>query len=105
MNQKELAEEKLKGMLMAAGLPIKASYCTAEVCTILGIVDRTFWRLLAQYELDDRGRLKRPDCLDSFTLANNRRVIYHELVAFLERNNTYTRQFAIHPDQMALFAD
>lgn len=105
MNGRELAEEKLKGMLQAAGLPVKGSYCTSEVCRILGVVDRTIWRLFAKYERDEQGNLARPDCLNSFMLASNRRVAYPELVAFLERNNTYQRQNAVHPDQMALFAD
>jgi hypothetical protein len=105
MTQKELAEEKLKGMLTAADMPMKASYCTGEVCRIFGIVERTFWRLVAQYELDEQGRLKRPDCLNSFMLASNRRVAYPELVAFLVRNNTYTRQMAIDPNQMDLFPE
>lgn len=96
-------DEKLKRMLMAAGLPIKGSYCTSEVCQILGIVERTFFRLVSQYELDERGNLRRPDCLDSFMLASNRRVTFHELVTFLERNNSYQRQMAVHHDQMALF--
>jgi hypothetical protein len=105
MKPKRPAEEKLQLMLQVAGLPVKASYCTSEVCAILGIVERTFWRLLEKYELDESGAMRRPDCLDSFTLVNNRRVVYHELVSFLERNQTYTRQTAVHPDQLALFAD
>ena len=103
MTPKNHAEEKLKGMLAAAQLPVKGSYCTSEVCTILGIVERTFWRLLAQYERDDKGNLRRPDCLESFMLALNRRVTYPELVSFLERNNTYQRQNAVDPSQMGLF--
>lgn len=105
MTQHDQAEEKLKGMLAAAGLPVKGSYCTSEVCRILGIVERTFWRLLSQYERDEQGNLRRPDCLDSFMLSLNRRVSYPELVAFLARNNTYQRQNAVDPSQMALFAD
>jgi len=100
---RDAAEEKLLGMLQAAGLAVKGSYCTSEVCRIFGFVERTFWRLLAQYELDEQGRLARPDCLNSFTLASNRRVAYPELVAFLQRNNTYQRQNAIDPRQLALF--
>lgn len=103
MTARDLAEEKLKGMLLASGLAVKGSYCTSEVCRILGIGDATFWRLLAKYELDEKGQLRRPDCLNSFTLASNRRVAYPELIAFLERNNTYQRQNAIDPDQMRLF--
>lgn len=105
MTQNELAEQKLKGMLAASGLAVKGSYCTSEVCRIFGIVERTFWRLLAQYELDENGALLRPDCLNSFMLASNRRIAYPELVAFLERNNTYQRQNAIDPNQLALFTE
>jgi len=105
MKAKSQAEEKLLMMLQIAGLPVKASYCTSEVCAILGIGVATFWRLLDKYELDGGGRLLRPDCLDSFMLSSNRRVVYHELVSFLERNKTYTRQLASDPDQLALFAD
>lgn len=99
----ECAKERLNSMLRVAGLPVRASYCTSEVCKILGISDRTFWRLLHNYERNERGQLRRPDCLDSFTLGTNRRVPYNELVAFLVRNNTYQRQFAADPAQMALF--
>jgi hypothetical protein len=105
MTQKKPAEERLQQMLQVAGLPVKPSYCTSEVCSILGIGVATYWRLLAKYELDETGALRRPDCLDSFLLTNNSRVVYHELVAYLERNKTYTRQNAVDPDQMALFAD
>ena len=104
MTQLEQAEEKLKGMLAAAQLPRKASYNPGEVCTILGVVDRTFWRLLSQYERDERGTLRRPDCLDSIPLSRHRRVLYDELVAFMLRNNSYERAHAVHPDQMDLFA-
>jgi hypothetical protein len=105
MTQQELAEEKLKGMLKAAELPVKASYNPGEVCRILGVADRTFWRLVSQYERDERGNLRRPDCLDSYTITTHRRVHYGELVAFLYRNNTYERRNAVDPAQMALFAD
>lgn len=102
MTQLEYAEEKLKGMLAAAQLPRKASYNPGEVCKILGISESTFWRLLNQYERDERGNLRRPDCLDSTKLTSHRRVTFDELVAFLYRNNSYERAHAVHPDQMAL---
>lgn len=105
MTTHEQAEQKLKGMLQTSGLSAKGSYCTSEVCRLLGIGEATFWRLLAKYELNENGGLLRPDCLDSFTLASNRRVAYPELVAFLERNNTYQRQNAVDPNQLALFAE
>lgn len=104
MTQQELAEDKLKGMLRAAELPVKASYNPGEICRVLGIVERTFWRLLDKYERDELGNLRRPDCLDSITLSRHRRVLYDELVAFLFRNNSYERAHAVDPAQMDLFA-
>jgi hypothetical protein len=104
MTQKELAEEKLKGLLLIAELPRKPSYNPGEVCRILGVVERTFWRLLSKYERDERGTLRRPDCLDSITLSSHRRILYDELVAFLSRNNSYERAHAVDPAQMDLFA-
>lgn len=97
------SEKLLRDMLAAAGLPVRGSYRPGEVCAILGISESTFWRLLANYERDEKGALRRPDCLDSFTLSLNRRVTFTELAEFITRNNTYQRQNAIHPAQMALF--
>uniref|UniRef100_C6E6S7 Putative cytoplasmic protein n=1 Tax=Geobacter sp. (strain M21) TaxID=443144 RepID=C6E6S7_GEOSM len=96
-------EEKLKGMIQAAELPVRGSYRRGEVCAILGIGDASFWRLLNRCERDDQGQMVHPDCLDSFELRSQRRVTYTELVAFLTRNNSYTRQHAVDPRQMALF--
>lgn len=86
------AENTLKAALAALDLPIRGSYCPGEVCAILGISDSTFWRLLRHYERDERGNLRRPDCLVSFTLALNRRVSYLELVDFIRRNDEYQRK-------------
>lgn len=103
MTQREQAEEKLKGMLAAAQLPVRGSYRSGEVCCILGIGVATFWRLVNKCERNERGNLLVPDCLDSFMLRQQRRVHYSELVEFLARNNSYQRQNAVHPDQMGLF--
>ncbi|WP_298434514.1 DNA-binding protein [Geobacter sp.] len=100
---RETAEKLLREMLAAAGLPVRGSYRPGEVCAILGIGDRTFWSLIQRYERDERGALRRPDCLDSFMLSSNRRVTYAELTDYLCRNQTWQRQNAIHPDQMHLF--
>ncbi len=100
------SEIKLKEMLTQAGLPVKASYRPGEVCKILGISARTFYRLTERYEKDaDTGNPVRPDSLDSYMISTNRRVRYSELVAFLHRNNTYRRQNALHeiPGQLDLF--
>ncbi|MDD2862770.1 MAG: hypothetical protein PHI71_17130 [Acidiphilium sp.] len=94
------SEEKLKGMLAAAGLPARGSYRFGEVCIILGIGRSTFWRLVNRFEKDEAGRIVHPDCLDSIMLRSQRRVTYSELVAFLTRNNSYTRQNAVDPKQM-----
>jgi hypothetical protein len=99
------SEEKLKGMLAAAGLPARGSYRSGEVCTILGIGPATFWRLVNRFEKDEFGQLLHPDSLDSIMLRLQRRVTYSELVAFLTRNNSYTRQNAVDPKQMGLFED
>jgi len=99
----QAAEDKLKGMLRAAGLPMKGSYRRNEVMTILSISKRTFWRLLTRCERDEEGLLVYPDCLDSFSIRRERRVSYMELIDFLARNNSYTRANAVDPKQMRLF--
>lgn len=91
------AENTLKSALAALNLPIRGSYRPGEVCAILGIGDASFWRLIRKYERDERGNLRRPDCLASFTLANNRRVTYLELVDFLRRNDEYQRKTKDEP--------
>lgn len=86
------AENTLKAALAASGLPVRGSYRPREVCAILGISDSSFWRLIRRYERDQRGNLRQPDCLVSFTLASNRRVAYLELVDFIRRNDEYLRK-------------
>lgn len=101
---KELAEVKLEGMLRASGLVKKASYAPGEVQTILGCSESTYWRLLARFERDpSTGRLRHPDCLDSYMLQRTRRVRFDELVDYLVRNNTYERNHGVDPRQMPLF--
>lgn len=100
----EVAEERLVGMLRAAGLRKKASYAPGEVQAVLAISDRTFWRLVAAYERDpDSCQPVTPCSLDSFMLRRSRRVRFDELVEFLRRNNTYERVNAVDPRQMGLF--
>ena len=99
------SEEKLKGMLAAAELPARGSYRSGEVCTILGIGPATFWRLVNRFERDEAGQIAHPDSLDSIMLRLQRRVTYSELVSFLTRNNSYTRQNAVDPKQMGLFEE
>jgi hypothetical protein len=71
---------------------------------ILGIGDRTFWRMVSSYELNPEAEQPRhPTTLDSYILRRSRRVRYDELAAYLARNNTYERTNAIDPRQMGLF--
>lgn len=101
---KDQAENKLIGMLSAAGLRKKASYCGPEVQQILGCSESTYWRLLARYERDpETGDLRHPDCLDSYMLQRTRRVRFDELVDYLRRNNSYERKCAADPRQIGLF--
>lgn len=98
------AEEKLKGMLRAAGLVVKPSYTGAEVQRILQISPRTFWYMLSSYEPNpDSGRPRNPATLDSYMLNRTRRVRYDELASYLERNNTYERNHGPDPNQLELF--
>jgi hypothetical protein len=92
MSELNTSEKKLLGMLQVAELPKKPSYHPGEVCKILDISDRTFWRLVENYEPDEvtKNPIK-PYTLDSYTLARSRRVRYAALVLFLSRNNTYER--------------
>jgi hypothetical protein len=91
-NQINEAEGKIIEMLKVAGLPKKPSYSPGEVCLILGISDRTFWRLINNYEKDfDTGKPIKPYSLDSYMIARSHRVRFNELVDYLERNNTYER--------------
>ena len=100
----ELAEQKLKGMLRVADIPAKPSFGPGEVQRIMGISDRTFWRLVSAFEIDPTtDQLLTPTCLDSYMLRRSRRVRYDELVAYLDRNQTWERVNAIDPRQMELF--
>ncbi|MBW2672690.1 MAG: DNA-binding protein [Deltaproteobacteria bacterium] len=98
------AGKKLDGMLAAAGLVKRASYRPGEVQSLLGISERQFWYLTERFEADpDTGLPCRPDALDSYLMRCQRRVRYDELVAFIDRNNTYERRHGVDPRQMTLF--
>jgi hypothetical protein len=91
-------------MLRVAGVKRKASYHPGEVREVLGISERTFWRLTAAHEFDPlTGKLRTPACLDSYMTQGNRRVAYCAMVEYLQRNQTYQRQNAVDPRQMDLF--
>jgi hypothetical protein len=99
------ADDRLKGMLQAAGLPVKASYTQPETALILGVSERTVQRMTAEYEPDEHGLPRNPGTLDS-TMSRGGwpKISYAELVAYLERNRTYTRRHAVDPRQIELFA-
>lgn len=98
------AEQRLQGMLQAAGLPVKASYHRAQVCAILGISRRTFFRYVTLHEIDpETGRPRHPWTLDSYKIRAHHRVRYQELVEYVARNRTFERQAEPDPRQMGLF--
>ncbi|MDZ4185755.1 MAG: helix-turn-helix domain-containing protein [Desulfuromonadales bacterium] len=104
MTAKEAAEEKLNGMLAAAGLPVKASYVREQVCAIFGFSERTFYRYVSMHELDpESGAPIEPWTLDSYMTRGHHRVRYDELVSYLERNRTYERKNAVDVRQLDLF--
>ena len=106
MTAKEVAEEKLNGMLAAAGLPVKASYVREQVCAIFGFSERTFYRYVSLHELDpETSAPVFPWTLDSYMTRGHHRVRYDELVDYLQRNRTYERKNAIDPRQLALFPE
>lgn len=85
---KEKAKSDLKTILEALGLPVRGSYSSSEVQSILGISNRQFARLISNYEINfAKGMLRHPCALDSFLLRSHRRVTFGELVDFLYRNN------------------
>ncbi|WP_321495615.1 helix-turn-helix domain-containing protein [uncultured Desulfobacter sp.] len=101
-----ISDDQFQEMLTLAGLPVRPSYRPGEVCSILGISPRTFWRLTERYEIDsDTGQPAHPDSIDSYLLRSQRRVRYQEIIAYLRRNNTYERRNAPDPGQMLLFED
>ncbi len=91
-----ITNEVFKKMLCQSGLPVRASYRPGEVCAILGISPRTFWRLTERYEIDpETGDPRNPNSLDSYLLRRHRRVRYDEILNYLNRNNTYERKNAL----------
>ena len=85
-----------KELIQALGLPIKGSYQPGEVCKILGISKRTFFRMTNEYECDlETGSPLNPGMLDSFRTLGQKRVLITELADYLDRNNTYEKQHSI----------
>lgn len=88
--------ELTKQMIQASGFPIRGGYRPGEVCKILGISQRTFWRMTNEYERDPRsGKPLKPETLDSFRTLGQKRVRFNELADYLARNNTYEKQHAL----------
>jgi len=85
-------EKELDKMLEIAGLPKRPSYRPNEVCALLGISVRTFWRITEKYEPDSTtGRPKDPGALNAYLIRTHRRVTYYELADYFRRNNLYER--------------
>jgi len=70
----------LREVLTAAGIPVKGSYRRDEVCRILGISERTFWRLCNRTGPGDTPPLR------SIKPRGHRRVTYPALAEFLARS-------------------
>ncbi len=88
--------EQTKKMIQALGLPIMGSYRPGEVCKILGISARTFFRMTNEYEPDPiTGKPLKPETLDSFMTVGQKRVPISELADYLVRNNTYEKHHAL----------
>jgi hypothetical protein len=89
------AAQQLENLLTLNRIPRKASYAAGEVCRILGISSTTFWRKTEKFDLDPNTRRPMyPDALDSYKVGNHNRVTYAELVSYLARNRTYTRNLS-----------
>ena len=88
--------DQAKELIRAVGLPIRGSYRPGEVCRILGIHKRTFFRMTNGYERDpETGKPLKPGMLDSFRTLGQKRVRFNELVDYLHRINTYENQHSI----------
>ncbi len=104
MKTEEEAREELQGMLDVARIPAKPSYRRHEVCGILNISRSTFQVLVERFEPDmESGEPLRPDSIDSYMHQRERRVRFHELIAYLRRNNTYQRKNAMDIRQLSLW--
>lgn len=91
------AETALREMLQIAGLPVRPSYRRSEVCAVLGVDGRTFWRMVAYHEPGPDGQRK-PGTLESYKTRGHHRVRFAELVDYLRRNCTYERQHGLDGD-------
>jgi hypothetical protein len=106
MKTEEEAREELQGMLDVAKIPAKPSYRRHEVCGILNISRSTFQALVERFEPrpgGEHGEPMRPDSIDSYMHQRERRVRFHELIAYLRRNNTYQRKNAMDIRQLSLW--
>jgi 6-pyruvoyl-tetrahydropterin synthase len=94
-NMMKTAAQQLEDLLILNRIPRKGSYAAGEVCRILGISSTTFWRKTEKFDLDPNTRRPMyPDALDSYKFGTHKRVAYSELVNYLARNRTYTRNLS-----------
>ncbi|MCF8112785.1 MAG: DNA-binding protein [Desulfotignum sp.] len=94
-NLLKTAARQLENLLTLTRIPRKGSYAPGEVCRILGISSTTLWRKTEKFDLDPNTRRPMyPDALDSYKVGFHKRVTYAELVSYLARNRTYTRNLS-----------
>ncbi|OPY07235.1 MAG: hypothetical protein A4E68_01917 [Syntrophaceae bacterium PtaB.Bin095] len=96
------ADEQLREMVKACGLPVRGSYRNAEICMILGISRSTFCRLIAAWQPDAKGNPGVPYSLKSYMLRQSRRVSWAELCDFLERNDTWERRYGMQVERQLM---
>ena len=102
MQKLEAARQKLDGMVKAAGITRRPSYNRSEVCAILHISERTFWRYVTHHEIDEARHAVNSWTLDSYMTRSHYRVRHDERVSWLARNRTYEFINAPDPRQMCL---
>lgn len=90
------SEQQLLDILKYAKLPVRGSYRRSEVCKILNIGKSTFYSMVNRYEPDPiTGEPLNPASFNSYMVGREQRVTFQEIVAYLDRNNTYNRQHAL----------
>ena len=83
MNEKKITEKFFLEILKELNISKKDIYSTKEVCEILSISKRTFYRYTKKH------------FIFSVILKGKRKVSYDELINFLLRNKTYHRQYSL----------
>ncbi len=87
---REDAERRLRGMLATAEIPVRPSYSSEEVCTLLQISERTFKRLIRGYYPPHSPHWV-PWGMASLRTALGIRVPFVDLVTWLDDNTEWKR--------------